>query len=343
MDGNKHCRNCDHPISDEVKYCPNCSQKNSDGKVPVWEFLQDFFTNLLDIDSKLFLTFFALFIPGKLTVEYFKGKHKSYASPVRLFLYAGITLFAVVIAITQDVDFGGGQDYYSKRAERIRLKKVVNDNIKRYQQTFQDTSQYNQSDSLCNWINKDLGSVSNKDSVQLGEVLGKSKVTKIATQDFSDLTVDSILAKYNVPDGFQSIMVSQQIKTMKDGRGLFHYFIAKLPIMIFFMMPFLALILKVLYARHNFYFVEHLVFSFHYHTFAFIITLVLVLVGKYFHGLLIAAFILSIFIYQFLAMRRFYNQGFLKSFLKFSILNFTYSILIVFFFGFSVMISFLLF
>lgn len=342
----KFCRNCTFPLAENAKYCSKCSQKNTDGKVPVLEFIKEFFTNFFDVDSKLFLTFFAIFIPGKLTIEYFKGKHKSYASPVRLFLYAGITLFAFVISRTQNVDFGQDKGYYKKRVEQVKAKKLVKDNIKKFQTEYQDTSLHYQSDSLKSWIIKGIGKgIPDADSVQIGTFNNDDiQGTKIASNDFVNLTTDSLIIKYNIKGSFQRIIFSQQVKVLRDGKGLFHYFIGKLPIAIFFMMPFLAFILKVLYARKkNHYFVEHLVFSFHYHTFAFIITLVLVLFGAYFHGLLIAALIVSIFIYQLIAMKRYYRQGKFKTFLKFSILNFSYIFLVSIFFGLSVVISFILF
>lgn len=341
----KYCRNCYYPISEYAKFCSQCGQKNTDGRIPVWDFVQEFFTNLFNIDSKLFLTFFALFIPGKLTTEYFKGKHKSYASPVRLFLYSGITLFAVVIAKTQDINFGRDQDYYTRKAEQTRIKQVVKDNIKRFRLSYQDTSAYHETDSLNKWINQDIGlNRTSSDSIELDNVFGSKRRLKISNRDFVNLSVDSIARKYDFKPGFESISLSQQIKTMKDGKGLFHFFIGKLPIFIFIMMPFLALILKVLYARRkNHYFVEHLVFSFHTHTFLFITTLALVLFGKYMHGLVIALFIVSIFFYFYLAMCRFYEQHFLKTFLKAWLLFCVYSGIIVFFFATSVAISFFLF
>lgn len=341
----KYCRNCYYPISDYSKYCSQCSQKNTDGKIPVWDFVQEFFTNLFNIDSKLFLTFFALFIPGKLTVEYFKGKHKSYASPVRLFLYSGITLFAVVISKTQDVSFGRGQEYYAKRAERVRVKQIINDNIKRFQLSYQDTANYYQSDSLAKWLRKGIGSERpSQDSISLNNVFGAKKKLRISANDFADLSVDEIAKKYELSPGFNTMVTAQQIKTMKNGKGLFHFFIGKLPVIIFAMMPFLAIILMVLYARRkNHYFVEHLVFSFHTHTFVFLVTLALVLFGQYIHGIFIALSIFGILIYFLLAMKRFYGQGFFKTFLKFSLLSFTYMFLIIVFFTLSVTISFFLF
>ncbi len=338
----KHCRNCNFPISTEAKYCSQCSQKNTDGKVPLWSFIKEFFTNLFNIDSKLFLTFFALFIPGKLTVEYFKGKHKSYASPVRLFLYAGVLLFAIVISQTSEIDIGEGEERLFKRSERIKFRKSVIKNIDDYKSEFLDSSKHYQADSLSKWLISGMGSPSS-DTASLGLVIGDNKQFKIARRDLAEMPIDSILVRYNIKSRLNSIFVSQQVKAMRNSLGMFHFFIGKLPIMIFFMMPFLALILKVLYTRRKFYFVEHLVFSFHYHTFAFIIIMILVLFGSYFHGLLIAAFILAIFIYQFMAMRRYYKQGFFKTFLKFSVLNFLYLFLSVFFFSIAASISFLLF
>jgi len=341
----KFCRNCTFPLPENAKYCPKCSQKNTDGKVPIVEFIQDFFTNLFNVDSKLFLTLFAIFIPGKLTIEYFKGKHKSYASPVRLFLYAGVMLFAIVISRTQDVNFGEDRRDYAKRAELVESKKVIKKNIKRFQESYQDTNKHHQLDSLEKWIIQEISNgVPDRDSIQIGSFSNSKKGAKVSAKDFVHMSIDSLIVKYKIEGSFNKVFFSQQIKTMKDGRGLFHYFIGKLPIFTFFMMPFLALILKVLYARKkNHYFVEHLVFSFHYHTFAFIITLVLVLFGAYFHGLLIAALIVSIFIYQLIAMKRYYKQGKFKTFLKFSLLNFTYIFLVFFSFIAAVSLSFLLF
>ncbi len=342
LDTEKFCRNCSYPISDSAKYCSMCSQKNTDGRVPVSVFIKDFFANLFNIDSKLFLTFFAVFIPGKLTVEYFSGKHKSYASPVRLFLYAGITLFAFVIIKTSDIEFGGSKVDMIKDAEEIKFRTILKDNIKSYQNNFLDTTEYHQTDSLYKWISLDIGRRSS-DSVGLIKIFDNDQNVRVSRRDLAELPVDSILTKYNFQPGIESIITTQVIKAMQDGRGLFHYFIGKLPIMIFLMMPFLALILKLLYVRRKHYFVEHLVFSFHYHTFAFIITLILVLLGKHLLGWPLALMIVSIFVYQFMAMLRFYQQGFFKTLIKFFLVNFGYMFLVVFFFMIAVFFSFFLF
>jgi len=87
------------------------------------------------------------------------------------------------------------------------------------------------------------------------------------------------------------------------------------------MVPFFALILKLLYMRCNRYYVEHLVFSFHVHTFIFLFLLVPVFISRWFIVLLI---IFAILLYLFTAMKRVYNQSFLKTLLKMCILLFIY-------------------
>lgn len=341
-DETKNCLNCEYPLAPDAKYCPQCSQKNTDGRVPVWAFIKEFFANLLNIDSKFFQTFQALFIPGRLTVAYFAGRHKSFANPVRLFLFMGITLFAAVVWKTSDIDFGVDKSRYQKRADIVQLRKVLKEQVDRYQSTYQDTSEYYKTDSLKSWILSEIDNGAG-DSLYLQNIIGDSKRIKVSAIDFVELPVDTLIKKYNVAPGYDSYILKQQIKTMKNGRGLFHFFIGKLPIMIFFMMPFLALILLVLYARHNYYFVEHLVFSFHTHTFAFLVTLILVLTGKWLNGWLIAALIISNFVYQFLAQKKYYAQGFWKTFLKFWLLNFIYVFVVSVFFFLSVAISFALY
>lgn len=339
------CRNCQVPIKSDDKFCACCGQKNTDGRIPVWTFITDFFSNIFNLDSKLVKTAGALFIPGKLTVEYFKGRHKSFTSPVRLFLFMGITLFALVVWKTQDVDLGLDPSEYPKRAEQVRLKRVLKEKITTFKTSFfPDTTEHFKIDSLQKSILAEFYSTPDNDSIVIPANFGMEKSRKISSEDFVDMSIDEILEKYEIPKGgFEAYALDRQITMMKNGKGVFHYFLGKLPIMLFLMMPFLALLLKLLYVRRKQFFVEHLVFSFHYHTFAFVITMILVLFGKYFSGLLIAALIVLIFVYQFIAMKRFYGQGYIKTFFKFWLINSMYMFLVVAFFSLAVLVSIALF
>jgi ABC-type multidrug transport system permease subunit len=75
--------------------------------------------------------------------------------------------------------------------------------------------------------------------------------------------------------------------------------------------------MKLLYIRRKRYYVEHLIFGFHFHAFAFIILGIIALAYFEIPEWLLGILIFTIFAYLFLAMKRFYQQGIFKTFVKF--------------------------
>jgi hypothetical protein len=84
-----YCLNCHYPLAEMDSFCPNCGQKPTDGKVTLHDLLHEFTHTLFHVDGKLFSTLKHIFVPGKLTEEFFKGHHKRYAHPIQLFLVLG--------------------------------------------------------------------------------------------------------------------------------------------------------------------------------------------------------------------------------------------------------------
>ena len=104
------------------------------------------------------------------------------------------------------------------------------------------------------------------------------------------------------------------------------------------MMPALAFILMLLYARRDYFYVEHLIFSFHYHAFAFLIASPGYLLISVW-GPSIAVSFGIILIYLFVAMRRVYKQGVIKTFIKYTALNYLYLFVFGFFITLMIIIS----
>ncbi len=84
-----YCLNCHHPLTEFDNFCPSCGQKPTDGKVTMHDLLHELTHSVFHVDGKLIATLRHIFIPGKLTDEFFKGHHKRYAHPVQLFLVLG--------------------------------------------------------------------------------------------------------------------------------------------------------------------------------------------------------------------------------------------------------------
>ena len=94
--------------------------------------------------------------------------------------------------------------------------------------------------------------------------------------------------------------------------------------MVLIMMPMLALALKLLYIRHPYLYIEHLIFSFHTHTFSFIFFGLLLLIGMWMGHESLNWFIFLVAFYFLFAMKRFYGQKWWKTILKFIVANILY-------------------
>ncbi len=91
-----YCLNCHYPISEFDHNCSQCGQKPTDGKTTLHDLWHEFIHTKLHLDGKFFTTLRHIFVPGKLTEEFFKGHHKRYAHPVQLFLVLGGLMLIVL-------------------------------------------------------------------------------------------------------------------------------------------------------------------------------------------------------------------------------------------------------
>lgn len=99
MDLNKHCHNCDHPMPENSRFCSACGQKAFDGRIRLKEMLANMMINIIHLDTKFIRVFWRLFIPGKVSTEYFEGKIIRYPNPVQFFFI--IAFFFVLTASKQ--------------------------------------------------------------------------------------------------------------------------------------------------------------------------------------------------------------------------------------------------
>lgn len=101
-----------------------------------------------------------------------------------------------------------------------------------------------------------------------------------------------------------------------------------LPKAMFLLLPLFALLLKLIYVRTGRPYVEHLVFSLHFHSFVFILLTISLVSGQFFVWL---AASLVFWVYLFFGMKRAYGQGWRKTLLKHFLLTHAYGWVQVFF------------
>lgn len=100
-----------------------------------------------------------------------------------------------------------------------------------------------------------------------------------------------------------------------------------IPKLMFLLLPFFALILKLLYVRKNVYLVDHAIFTLHFHSFLFLLLLLLAfinLIPGVHLGFLY--FFLLMSIYLIFAMRKVYSQSWVKTISKVFATYFLYTL-----------------
>ncbi len=341
---NNVCRNCSAEMPEQSLYCPKCSQKNTDGKIPIWSFVKDMLKNLLNVDSKLFKTALGLFIPGKLTNEFFKGKHKSFATPSRLFLASAILFFASIGLLVDrkmdDNNFKGGllgiQSESKNKASALigieAVKKGMGDNMTPEMEI--------EFDSIRAKIMRDSFEA---DSTNM-TIFYKPYTFEKA--DFKNLSADSMIQKYNIEEFWDVVFFKQLHKVRQNPKSLVISLIGNMTWMLLLLIPSIALIFKILYIRKNKYYVEHLVFIFHNHAFGLLIGVALVNILNFANmdvDSIPKWMIFIMIIYFAIGLKQVYGQGWIKTLIKLLLIAFSYFILLIIWFAIISLLSFLLF
>ena len=135
----------------------------------------------------------------------------------------------------------------------------------------------------------------------------------------------------------------QYVKFTESPEGFAPQLLKVASIMMFFIMPIFALILMLLYFNKSGYYIDHLIFSFHFHSFVFILGMVLYFMLDYFPGIAIFVSLVLILYYLYKSLRNVYGQKRFITIIKTGVLAMSGIFVIAFGFLTTMFISFLLF
>ena len=89
------CRNCDAYAPDD--YCPHCGQETNEHSPSAREFVHEFLLHYFAAEGPLWRTLGALVLhPGRLTIEYLRGRKRKYVLPLRLYLTVSVIFFLLL-------------------------------------------------------------------------------------------------------------------------------------------------------------------------------------------------------------------------------------------------------
>ncbi len=335
------CSNCSQRFQAHFPYCPYCGQPAED-KLTLGVLFNNTVSNYFSVDARFFKSYFPLmFKPGFLAKEFVDGKRIMYLHPAQMYLFISVVFFFLFSFIsreqTQNVDKFIKDDMVFSEKVNDSVKQAEKDSIvaKNFLLIKENQKQIGINDNQI----KTLDSVINNSN-------NKTNQTVIWGMGFNQIIVDSmvtagvddgIIYKYmgmKQTDGFVKKRFYQQslkfIKT-KSGGSVLQMFYDSIPIAMFILLPIFAFILKIFYFNKG-PFAYHLVFSFYFFSFLFMVFSMLVaasLIWTGFPGWITFLVMFSTFFYLFFGVKRFYGQGYLLSFIKSNVITFFFLSLVI--------------
>lgn len=285
-----NCLNCDAYFADENElFCKFCGQKRNGNLISLRDFTQEIFSNVFSWDSRFWRTLVLLFIkPAKVAKEYSLGRRVRYTNPFRLYFIASIFCF-LLQALLLEVNYFSNTIPYTKGLNKPSIS---------------------------------TGLLKNTAFINLWNEIAKDSSKK----------PDEVLEKMGYENTFFRRWLCKHFKSAQDVLRRDNFFerilkkiISITPLVLFLMLPLIALFLKLIYIRGSVHYVQHLVFVFQRQTLCFflfsVVSLITVFVlNNYFQTLLFYALILFL-VHNFLAFKNYYTQSIFKTFVKFLMVN----------------------
>jgi hypothetical protein len=334
-----HCENCGAEL--QGHWCAQCGQPAIEYRRSFRHVVADLLNEFLNWDSKFFTTIALLILkPWRLTNAFLAGKRVRYVNPLRLYLLASILFFFAVNYATKGVKFEPGKLEPKDRAEleaELKNEDLPPAAREKLAALLRESSPSPASEPSTNTPSPvPSGSPNASPSSPAPETMQKKQYGKIGERPFAVFDSDT---KSSTP--FERWIEGRAKEKMGEHgtkMGLFiSTLLSNLPYMMLCCIPLFAFVLKVLYIRRGIFYIDHLIYALHIHTFAYtgIMLIVLATIGLnravpgLIAGWIIALLWIAFVVQIFLSIRRVYRQGWFISIFKFFFGGFAYLMVLV--------------
>jgi Protein of unknown function (DUF3667) len=336
------CANCEaHTIG---AYCVVCGQERDTHRRSVWGLVKDLIEDIISFDSRILRTAIALLVePGEIPKAFREGRTQRYVPSLRLYFFVSL-IFFLILSMT-------GLALVQMQVTAAPVK-VTMDKNGRYYMTNQA---YDPKDTEQRFI-RPFTEIPKDEATQLGGPVSYSTnfhfFSRIGAYH-SQLTpaqrywlvhphieaaIDNAAHANKKLDGKKAKAVESWFdrnvtinwqRVALDPTALNGPLTTWIPRMLFLLLPLYAFSLFLFYwpQHQKFYFVDHLIFSLPVHSFLFVVLIVDVGLAQILSGESVAWLtVAALGIYIFVAMKRFYEQGWFRTTVKFCCISFIYSV-----------------
>ena len=328
-----HCENCGALLTG--RWCSQCGQAAIDYRRSFRHVIVDVLDSFLNWDSKFFATIGWLIArPWHLTNQFLAGRRVPYVHPLRLYLLVSILFFFVI-------------NYWAKSIHADPSKLSADDRA-------DIAAELNDPDIPPAVKARIRGALEAKGRTQPEAQTSPSPQTAVTPQpSVIGSPAPSVrspspsgdfrpLVQFDKPpsDKFEKWLEQRAKEKMGEHGSKMALFIttlfSNLPYMMLCCIPLFALVLKVLYVRKRVFYIDHLVYALHIHSFAYLAIMLIVLITLgltrsipgAFAGWIIAALWITFAAQIFLSIRRVYRQGWFFTVFKFFAGGFAYLIVL---------------
>jgi Protein of unknown function (DUF3667) len=281
------CRNCGDTAPGV--YCRMCGQRKGEIRISMRGLVAEVLEDQLAITSTLPRTLAALFLhPGRLTEEYTKGRIASWISPFRLYVAASLVFFFTV-SITSRIEPDRGTIRVTGTTGTTRDSASIPGRASGAGLPLNDTrgtppdtpgARPDMAGRTANTGAEAPAGRPARDSASELRGFGISIEPSLLTGDSADLS-----RAVHARTGIDKLdrLVEERIRDLavlgpqQAGRTLIAGMVQRAPTAMFLLLPVFALLVQLLHLRSRRYYVEHFVFSLHYHAFAFTLNTLMVL------------------------------------------------------------------
>lgn len=349
--GNAKCLNCGTPL--QGPFCHYCGQpdKNFLRFFPVLlrELLEDF----LDFDSRFMRTMKPLlFKPGKLTRDYLDGHRFRYTPPLRLYIFSSIACFFIIAALLAGdaIQINGVADGGDQVVSGIQIGVVDDPELSAALDRLDPETRRE--------VDEALQEVAEAGKDEDGEGSDTININgQPWDRETNPLVIDWL-------PGWVNDWINDEIeKSPAKGREIEENpdlikekVFDVLPGTMFVLLPIVALLLKFWYLFAKRYYIEHLIYALHNHSFLFVMLLISILAttladwaepgGEGWIATSVkwlnVAIGVWVPVYFLVSLKRVYQQGWFMTFTKFGLIGISYLLLLSLATAFVALLSFVL-
>jgi hypothetical protein len=338
------CENCGAEL--QGHWCSKCGQPAIEYRRSFRYVVSDLLSEFLNWDSKFFTTIALLLLkPWRLTNEFLAGKRVSYVNPLRLYLLASILFFFAVNYGAKGIHVDPSKIGPKDRAELesdLKNSDLPPEARERIEALLRDSSpspapspRTNESSPGPAAVSPSPGTTAPSAQAEPGKNEQKEygKINERPFVVFDD-------AKSTTP--FERWIEGRAKDKMGEHGTKMGLFIStlfsNLPYMMLCCIPLFALVLKLLYIRRRLFYIDHLIYALHIHSFFYagVMLIVLATIGlTHFAPAAVAGWLITLlwmaFVTQiFLSIRFVYRQGWFLSIFKFLFGGFVYLMVLLF-------------